>query len=151
MAQGKKDEAEQIKAQVKQFSDELEELEKKEEELGEEVKKRMMIIPNIIDPSVPIGKDDSENVEIKRYGEPVVPDFEVPYHSEIMERFNGIDLDSARRVAGNGFYYLMGDIARLHSAVLAYARDFMIDRGFTYCIPPYMIRSNVVTGVMSLC
>ena len=149
MAQGKKDEAEQIKAQVKQFSDELEELEKKEEELGEEVKKRMMIIPNIIDPSVPIGKDDSENVEIKRYGEPVVPDFEVPYHSEIMERFNGIDLDSARRVAGNGFYYLMGDIARLHSAVLAYARDFMIDRGFTYCIPPYMIRSNVVTGVMS--
>lgn len=109
----------------------------------------MMIIPNIIDPSVPIGKDDSENVEIKRYGEPVVPDFEVPYHSEIMERFNGIDLDSARRVAGNGFYYLMGDIARLHSAVLAYARDFMIDRGFTYCIPPYMIRSNVVTGVMS--
>ena len=149
MAQGKKDEAEQIKAQVKQFSDELEELEKKEEELGEEVKKRMMVIPNIIDPSVPIGKDDSENVEIKRYGEPVVPDFEVPYHSEIMERFNGIDLDSARRVAGNGFYYLMGDIARLHSAVLAYARDFMIDRGFTYCIPPYMIRSNVVTGVMS--
>ena len=149
MAQGKKDEAEQVKAQVKQFSDELEELEKKEEELGEEVKKRMMIIPNIIDPSVPIGKDDSENVEIKRYGEPVIPDFEVPYHSEIMERFNGIDLDSARRVAGNGFYYLMGDIARLHSAVLAYARDFMIDRGFTYCIPPYMIRSNVVTGVMS--
>ena len=149
MAQGKKDEAEQIKAQVKQFSDELEELEKKEEELGEEVKKRMMIIPNIIDPSVPIGKDDSENVEIKRYGEPVVPDFEIPYHTEIMESFNGIDLDSARKVAGNGFYYLMGDIARLHSAVIAYARDFMINRGFTYCVPPFMIRSNVVTGVMS--
>ena len=149
MAQGKKDEAEQIKAQVKQFSDELEELEKKEEELGEEVKKRMMVIPNIIDPSVPIGKDDSENVEIKRYGEPVVPDFEVPYHTEIMEKFNGIYLDSAGKVARNGFYYLMGDIARLHSAVISYARDFMIDRGFTYCIPPYMLRSNVVTGVMS--
>ena len=149
MAKGQKDEAEKAKAQVKEFSDELEALEQQEEELSEKVKKIMMTIPNIIDPSVPIGKDDSENVEITRYGEPVVPDFEIPYHSEIMERLNGIDLDSARRVAGNGFYYLMGDIARLHSAVLAYARDFMIDRGFTYCIPPYMIRSNVVTGVMS--
>ena len=149
MAKGQKDEAEKAKAQVKEFSDELEALEKQEEELSEKVKKIMMTIPNIIDPSVPIGKDDSENVEITRYGEPVVPDFEIPYHSEIMERLNGIDLDSARRVAGNGFYYLMGDIARLHSAVLTYARDFMIDRGFTYCIPPYMIRSNVVTGVMS--
>ena len=149
MAKGQKDEAEKAKAQVKEFSDEIEALEKQEEELSEKVKKIMMTIPNIIDPSVPIGKDDSENVEITRYGEPVVPDFEIPYHSEIMERLNGIDLDSARRVAGNGFYYLMGDIARLHSAVLAYARDFMIDRGFTYCIPPYMIRSNVVTGVMS--
>ena len=149
MAKGQKDEAEKAKAQVKEFSDELAALEKQEEELTEKVKKIMMTIPNIIDPSVPIGKDDSENVEITRYGEPVVPDFEIPYHSEIMERLNGIDLDSARRVAGNGFYYLMGDIARLHSAVLAYARDFMIDRGFTYCIPPYMIRSNVVTGVMS--
>ena len=149
MAKCQKDEAEKAKAQVKEFSDELAALEKQEEELSEKVKKIMMTIPNIIDPSVPIGKDDSENVEITRYGEPVVPDFEIPYHSEIMERLNGIDLDSARRVAGNGFYYLMGDIARLHSAVLAYARDFMIDRGFTYCIPPYMIRSNVVTGVMS--
>ena len=149
MAKGQKEEAEKAKAQVKEFSDELAALEKQEEELSEKVKKIMMTIPNIIDPSVPIGKDDSENVEIKRYGEPVVPDFEIPYHSEIMERLNGIDLDSARRVAGNGFYYLMGDIARLHSAVLAYARDFMIDRGFTYCIPPYMIRSNVVTCVMS--
>ncbi len=149
MAKGQKDEAEKAKAQVKEFSDELAALEKQEEELSEKVKKIMMTIPNIIDPSVPIGKDDSENVEITRYGESVVPDFEIPYHSEIMERLNGIDLDSARRVAGNGFYYLMGDIARLHSAVLAYARDFMIDRGFTYCIPPYMIRSNVVTGVMS--
>ena len=149
MTKGQKDEAEKAKAQVKEFSDELEALEKQEEELSEKVKKIMMTILNIIDPSVPIGKDDSENVEITRYGEPVVPDFEIPYHSEIMERLNGIDLDSARRVAGNGFYYLMGDIARLHSAVLAYARDFMIDRGFTYCIPPYMIRSNVVTGVMS--
>ncbi len=149
MAKGQKDEAEKAKVQVKEFSDELAALEKQEEELSEKVKKIMMTIPNIIDPSVPIGKDDSENVEITRYGEPVVPDFEIPYHSEIMERLNGIDLDSARRVAGNGFYYLMGDIARLHSAVLAYARDFMIDRGFTYCIPPYMIRSNVVTGVMS--
>ena len=149
MAKGQKDEAEKAKAQVKEFSDELAALEKQEEELSEKVKKIMMTIPNIIDPSVPIGKDDSENVEITRYGEPGVPDFGIPYHSEIMERLNGIDLDSARRVAGNGFYYLMGDIARLHSAVLAYARDFMIDRGFTYCIPPYMIRSNVVTGVMS--
>ena len=149
MAKGQKEEADKAKAQVKEFSDELAALEKQEEELSEKVKKIMMTIPNIIDPSVPIGKDDSENVEIKRYGEPVVPDFEIPYHSEIMERLNGNDLDSARRVAGNGFYYLMGDIARLHSAVLAYARDFMIDRGFTYCIPPYMIRSNVVTGVMS--
>ncbi len=149
MAKGMKDEAEKAKAQVKEFSDELKALEVQEEEFSEKVKKIMMTIPNIIDPTVPIGKDDSENVEIKRYGEPVVPDFEIPYHSEIMERLNGIDLDSARKVAGNGFYYLMGDIARLHSAVLAYARDFMIDRGFTYCIPPYMIRSNVVTGVMS--
>ena len=149
MAKGMKEEAEKAKAQVKEFSDELKALEVQEEELSEKVMKIMMTIPNIIDPTVPIGKDDSENVEIKRYGEPVVPDFEIPYHSEIMERLNGIDLDSARKVAGNGFYYLMGDIARLHSAVLAYARDFMIDRGFTYCIPPYMIRSNVVTGVMS--
>lgn len=149
MAKGQKEEAEKAKATVKEFSDELAALEKQEEELAEKVKKIMMTIPNIIDPSVPIGKDDSENVEIKRYGEPVVPDFEIPYHSEIMEKLNGIDLDSARKVAGNGFYYLMGDVARLHSAVLTYARDFMIDRGFTYCIPPFMIRSNVVTGVMS--
>ncbi len=149
MAKGMKEEAEKAKAQVKEFSDELASLEQQEEELSEKVKKIMMTIPNIIDPSVPIGKDDSENVEIKRYGEPVVPDFEVPYHSEIMERLNGLDLDSARKVAGNGFYYLMGDIARLHSAVISYARDFMIDRGFTYCVPPFMIRSNVVTGVMS--
>ena len=149
MAKGMKEEAENAKAQVKAFTEEQTELEKKEAELSEKIKKIMMTIPNIIDPSVPIGKDDSENVEIKRYGEPVVPDFEIPYHSEIMEKLNGIDLDSARKVAGNGFYYLMGDIARLHSAVLAYARDFMIDRGFTYCIPPFMIRSNVVTGVMS--
>ncbi|MBP0985067.1 MAG: serine--tRNA ligase [Oscillospiraceae bacterium] len=149
MAKGQKEEAEKGKATVKEFSDELAALEKQEEELAEKVKKIMMTIPNIIDPSVPIGKDDSENVEIKRYGEPVVPDFEIPYHSEIMEKLNGIDLDSARKVAGNGFYYLMGDVARLHSAVLTYARDFMIDRGFTYCIPPFMIRSNVVTGVMS--
>ena len=149
MAKGMKEEAEKAKAQVKAFTDEQTELEKKEAELSEKITKIMMTIPNIIDPSVPVGRDDSENVEIKRYGEPVVPDFEVPYHSEIMERLNGIDLDSARKVAGNGFYYLMGDIARLHSAVLAYARDFMIDRGFTYCIPPFMIRSNVVTGVMS--
>ena len=149
MAQGKKDEAEGAKKKVTAFGDELSALEKEESETEKELTARMMRIPNIIDPSVPIGKDDSENVEIKRYGEPVVPDFEIPYHSEIMESFDGIDKDAAGRVAGNGFYYLMGDIARLHSAVLAYARDFMIDRGFTYCIPPYMIRSNVVTGVMS--
>ncbi len=149
MAQGKKEEAEETKKLVKEQGDRLAELEKAEEELAEKIKKIMMTIPNIIDPSVPIGKDDSENVEVKRYGEPVVPDFEVPYHADIMEKFNGLDLDSARRVAGNGFYYLMGDIARLHSAVISYARDFMIDRGFTYCVPPFMIRSDVVTGVMS--
>ncbi|KEI98524.1 seryl-tRNA synthetase [Clostridium botulinum A2B3 87] len=149
MAQGKKGEAEELKKQVTAASDHLAELEKRESELEEKIKKIMITIPNIIDPSVPIGKDDSENVEIQRYGEPVVPDFEVPYHTEIMEKFNGIDLDSARKVAGNGFYYLMGDIARLHSAVISYARDFMINRGFTYCIPPFMIRSEVVTGVMS--
>ena len=149
MGQGKKEEAEAMKAEIAGYAEELSALEKRESELAEEITKRMMVIPNIIDPSVPIGKDDSENVEVERFGEPVVPDFEVPYHTEIMERFNGIDLDSARRVAGNGFYYLMGDIARLHSAVISYARDFMIDRGFTYCIPPFMIRSNEVTGVMS--
>ncbi|MDE7361882.1 MAG: serine--tRNA ligase [Oscillospiraceae bacterium] len=149
MANGQKDDAEKAKAQVAEFAKELAELEKQEPVIDEKIMKIMMTIPNIIDPSVPIGKDDSENVEIKRYGEPVVPDFEVPYHSEIMEKLNGIDLDSARKVAGNGFYYLMGDIARLHSAVISYARDFMIDRGFTYCVPPFMIRSNVVTGVMS--
>ena len=149
MAQGKKEEAKEVKKQVTANSQRLAELEEKEAELEEKVKKIMMVIPNIIDPSVPIGKDDSENVEIQKYGEPVVPDFEIPYHSEIMETFDGIDLDSARKVAGNGFYYLMGDIARLHSAVISYARDFMIDRGFTYCIPPFMIRSEVVTGVMS--
>jgi len=149
MAQGKKDEAEQRKAEVAEIAPRLEELQAKEPELAEKIQKIMMVIPNIIDPSVPIGKDDSENVEIQKYGDPVVPDFEVPYHTEIMERFDGIDLDAAGKVAGNGFYYLMGDIARLHSAVLTYARDFMINRGFTYCIPPYMIRSNVVTGVMS--
>ena len=149
MAQGKKEEADAVKEQVTKNAERLAELEKLEAELGEKVKKIMMIIPNIIDPSVPIGKDDSENVEIQRYGEPFVPEFEVPYHTDIMERFDGIDLDSARKVAGNGFYYLMGDIARLHSAVISYARDFMIDRGFTYCVPPFMIRSNVVTGVMS--
>ena len=149
MKAGKKEEAAQVKAQVQAQSDELAATEAKEKELDERILKIMMTIPNIIDPSVPIGKDDSENVEVQRYGEPVVPDFPVPYHTEIMERFNGIDLDSARRVAGNGFYYLMGDIARLHSAVISYARDFMIDRGFTYCIPPFMIRSDVVTGVMS--
>ncbi len=149
MAKGQKEEAEAVKKQVTEFSQKLADLEKLEEELGEKVTKIMMTIPNIIDPSVPIGKDDSENVEVQRYGEPVVPEFDIPYHTEIMEKLNGIDLDSARRVAGNGFYYLMGDIARLHSAVIAYARDFMIDRGFTYVIPPYMIRSGVVTGVMS--
>ena len=149
MGQGKKEEAEEVKKQVAAQADRLAELSEKEKDLDEKILKIMMVIPNIIDPSVPIGKDDSENVERERFGEPVVPDFEVPYHTEIMEKFNGIDLDSARKVAGNGFYYLMGDIARLHSAVLAYARDFMIDRGFTYCVPPFMIRSNVVTGVMS--
>ena len=149
MAQGKKDEAEEAKKQVKEQGDRLQELENAETELADKIKKIMMTIPNIIDPSVPIGKDDSENVEVERFGEPRVPDFEVPYHADIMERFNGLDLDSARRVAGNGFYYLMGDIARLHSAVISYARDFMIDRGFTYCVPPFMIRSDVVTGVMS--
>ena len=149
MAQGKKDEAEAMKKKVAEQADRLAELEKQEGELAERIQKIMMTIPNIIDPSVPIGKDDSENVEVQRYGEPVVPDFEIPYHTDIMESFNGIDLDSARKVAGNGFYYLLGDIARLHSAVIAYARDFMIDRGFTYCVPPFMIRSNVVTGVMS--
>ena len=147
--QGKKEEAEEIKKLVTEQGDRLAELEKQEAELQEEVTSRMMVIPNIIDKSVPIGKDDSENVEVQRYGEPKVPDFEVPYHTDIMERFDGIDLDSARRVAGNGFYYLMGDIARLHSAVISYARDFMINRGFTYCVPPFMIRSDVVTGVMS--
>ena len=149
MAQGKKEEAEEVKKQVAETSARLKELEALEPELKEKVKKIMMIIPNIIDPSVPIGKDDSENVEVQKYGEPVVPDFEIPYHADIMEALGGIDLDSARKVAGNGFYYLMGDIARLHSAIISYARDFMIDRGFTYCIPPFMIRSNVVTGVMS--
>ena len=149
MGQGKRDEAEEVKKQVAAQADRLAELSEKEKDLDERILKIMMTSPNIIDPSVPIGKDDSENVEVQRYGEPVVPDFEIPYHTEIMEKFNGIDLDSARKVAGNGFYYLMGDIARLHSAVLAYARDFMINRGFTYCVPPFMIRSNVVTGVMS--
>ena len=149
MAQGKKEEAEAVKKQVTENAARMAELDEREKAVEEEIRKRMMIIPNIIDPSVPIGKDDSENVEIQRYGEPVVPDFEIPYHTEIMEKLNGIDMDAAGRVAGNGFYYLMGNIARLHSAVLSYARDFMIGRGFTYCIPPYMIRSNVVTGVMS--
>ena len=149
MAQKKKEEAEEVKKQVASQADRMNELSEEEKKVEEEIRTRMMVIPNIIDPSVPIGKDDSENVEIQKYGEPVVPDFEVPYHTEIMEKFDGIDLDSARKVAGNGFYYLMGDIARLHSAVIAYARDFMINRGFTYCVPPFMIRSNVVTGVMS--
>lgn len=149
MAQGMKAEAEETKKQVNADSERLAQLEAQEIELEEKIKKIMMVIPNIIDPSVPIGKDDSENVEVKRYGEPFVPDFEIPYHTEIMEKLNGIDLDSARKVAGNGFYYLMGDIARLHSSVISYARDFMINRGFTYCIPPFMIRSEVVTGVMS--
>lgn len=149
VGQGKKDEAEAVKAQVNASADRLAELEKQEAELQEKVTKIMMTIPNIIDPSVPIGKDDSENVEVEKFGEPVVPDFEIPYHAEIMESFNGLDLDSARKVAGNGFYYLMGDIARIHSAVISYARDFMINRGFTYCVPPFMIRSNVVSGVMS--
>lgn len=148
-AQGKKEEAEAKKAEVQAQGEELARLEELEAELSQKVTDIMMVIPNIIDPQVPIGKDDSENVEVQRYGEPVTPDFEVPYHTEIMEKFNGIDLDAARKVAGNGFYYLMGDIARLHSAVISYARDFMINRGFTYCVPPFMIRSNVVTGVMS--
>ncbi len=149
MAQGKRDEAEEVKKQVTASAEALAAAEAKEGELEEKIKKIMMTIPNIIDPSVPIGKDDSENVEVQRYGEPVVPEFDIPYHTDIMERFAGIDLDAARKVAGNGFYYLMGDIARLHSAVISYARDFMINRGFTYCIPPFMIRSEVVTGVMS--
>ena len=149
MAQGKKEEAEETKKLVTEKSEELAALEEQEREFSEKVNKIMMVIPNIIDPSVPIGKDDSENVEIEKFGDPVVPDFEIPYHTEIMEKFNGIDLDAAGKVAGNGFYYLMGDIARLHSAIISYARDFMIDRGFTYCVPPFMIRSNVVTGVMS--
>ena len=149
MKEGKKEEAESVKQQVSSMADELKNLEEKEEKVRDEVQEIMMQIPNMIDPSVPIGKDDSENVELKKFGEPVVPDFDIPYHTDIMESFNGIDLDSARKVAGNGFYYLMGDIARLHSAVISYARDFMIDRGFTYVVPPFMIRSNVVTGVMS--
>lgn len=149
MSQGKKQEAEEKKAEVAAGAKRLFELEEKEKELEEKITKIMMVIPNIIDPSVPIGKDDTENVEIKKYGDPAVPEFDIPYHTEIMEKFCGIDLDSARKVAGNGFYYLMGDIARLHSAVISYARDFMINRGFTYCVPPFMIRSNVVTGVMS--
>ena len=149
MKEGKKEEAEEAKKKVTANAQRVEELSAQEKEVEEEIKKIMMTIPNIIDPSVPIGKDDSENVEVQRYGEPAVPDFEIPYHTDIMESFDGLDLDSARKVAGNGFYYLMGDIARLHSAVLAYARDFMINRGFTYCVPPFMIRSNVVTGVMS--
>ena len=149
MGQGKREEAEAVKAQVTEATANLSALEAREAELAEEIKKRMMVIPNIIDPSVPIGKDDSENVEVQKYGEPKTPDFDIPYHTEIMENLDGIDLDSARKVAGNGFYYLTGDIARLHSSILTYARDFMIDRGFTYCIPPFMIRSEVVTGVMS--
>ncbi len=149
MAKGQKEEAEAVKAQVAALADDLAALEKKEDELQAEIRKRMLVIPNIIDDSVPIGKDDSQNVELERFGEPKVPDFEVPYHVDIMERLNGIDLDSARKTSGNGFYYLMGDIARLHSAILSYARDFMIDRGFTYCVPPFMIHGNVVTGVMS--
>ena len=150
MKEGKREEAEEVKKQVAANGETIDRLSAEEKEVEEKIKTIMMTIPNIIDPSVPIGKDDSENVEVQKYGEPVVPDFEIPYHTEIMERFNGIDLDSARKVAGNGFYYLMGDIARLHSAVISYARDFMINRGFTYCVPPFMIRSNVVTGVMSV-
>ena len=149
MKEGKRDEAEEAKKKVTANAQRVEALSSEEKEVEEKIKKIMMTIPNIIDPSVPIGKDDSENVEVQRYGEPAVPDFEIPYHADIMESFDGLDLDSARKVAGNGFYYLMGDIARLHSAVISYARDFMIDRGFTYCVPPFMIRSNVVTGVMS--
>ncbi len=149
MGQGKKDEAEETKKRVAAIAGELEEMERRESEMAEEIRKRMLVIPNIIDESVPIGKDDSENVEVTKYGEPVVPEWEVPYHTDIMERFQGIDLDSARKTSGNGFYYLMGDIARLHSSILSYARDFMIEKGFTYCVPPFMIRSDVVTGVMS--
>ena len=149
MAKGQKEEAEKIKAEVKAMADEMTKLEEDEKTFAEEVKNRMMVIPNIIDPSVPIGKDDSENVEIEKFGDPVVPDFEVPYHVDIMESFDGIDLDAARRTSGNGFYYLKGDIARLHSSILSYARDFMIDRGFTYYIPPFMIHGDVVKGVMS--
>lgn len=149
MREGKKEEAEQVKAQVKAMGDEMESLEQKENELNEEINKRMMVIPNIIDPSVPIGKDDSENVELEKFGEPVVPDYEIPYHTDILESFDGLDLDAAGRTSGNGFYYLKGDIARLHSSILAYARDFMINRGFTYFIPPFMIHGNVVNGVMS--
>ena len=149
MGQGKREEAEEVKKQVAADGERISELSAREKEVEEEIQKIMMIIPNIIDPSVPIGKDDSENVELERFGDPVVPDFEIPYHTDIMESFDGIDLDSAREVAGNGFYYLMGDVARLHSAILSYARDFMIDRGFTYCVPPFMIHGNVVNGVMS--
>ena len=149
MGQGKREEAMKVKEEIAKAGEKIDALTEEERKVEEELKKRMMVIPNIIDPSVPIGKDDSENVEVQKYGEPVVPEFEIPYHTQIMESFNGIDLEAAGRVAGNGFYYLMGDIARLHSAVIAYARDFMIDRGFTYCVPPFMIRSNVVTGVMS--
>ena len=149
MAQGKREEAEELKNKVNAQAEALAALEVKESELQEKIKKIMLVLPNIIDPSVPLGKDDSENVEVEKYGEPVVPDFEIPYHTEIMEKLNGIDLDSARKVAGNGFYYLMGNIARLQSGILSYARDFMINKGFTYCIPPFMIRSDVVTGVMS--
>ena len=149
MGQGKKDEAEETKKRVAAIAGELEEMERRESEMAEEIRKRMLVIPNIIDESVPIGRDDSENVEVTKYGEPVVPEWEVPYHTDIMERFQGIDLDSARKTSGNGFYYLMGDIARLHSGILSYARDFMIEKGFTYCVPPFMIRSDVVTGVMS--
>ncbi|MED9933540.1 MAG: serine--tRNA ligase, partial [Catenibacillus sp.] len=149
MAQGKKEEAEAVKSQVAASAGRIDTLSAEEKDVEAKIKQIMMSIPNIIDPSVPIGKDDSENVEVQKYGEPVVPDFEIPYHAQIMENFDGLDLDSARKVAGNGFYYLMGDIARLHSAVISYARDFMINRGFTYCVPPFMIRSDVVTGVMS--
>ena len=149
MAQGKKEEAEKVKKEVAASGTRIEELSAREKEVEEQLKKKMMTIPNMIDPTVPIGKNDTENVEVQRYGEPVVPDFEIPYHAQIMESFDGLDLDSARKVAGNGFYYLMGDIARIHSAVISYARDFMINRGFTYCVPPFMIRSDVVTGVMS--
>ena len=149
MGQGKKEEAEETKKKVQAIAGELQEMEEKEAQMSEEIRKRMLVIPNIIDSSVPIGRDDSENVELEKFGDPVVPDYEIPYHTDIMEKFSGIDLDSARKTSGNGFYYLMGDIARLHSAVLSYARDFMISKGFTYCIPPFMIRSDVVTGVMS--